>query len=390
MISQHKPTILIVDDEQGTLRSLEMILRDSYRICTAESGREAVEFIRQLPVDMILTDIHMPDMTGIEVLKYSKDLDPTREVVMVTGYANLETAKAALRLGALDYLHKPFEASHILNVVKNGLAKRCKAREALNRLKNLDQQNQHLETELLKSEEKAEMGELTCGVVHDMNNPLTVIQGYVHILLNKLNKNGKLSEEESKVYRQYLENVEKQIFQCRDIAHEFLNFARGGEMEVRHLNLKLMIEELIGIYKRNSIARYVDIELIAEEGIPEIKLNIGLIRQVFVNMIVNAMHAMDSKGKLRIRIRHEEGGVLVEFEDNGKGIPPENLDKIFQTFFTTKEGGKGSGLGLAISKKIVERHGGRISVKSDVGKGTTFAIFFPSQPLESLLHQKTA
>lgn len=374
----NKATILAVDDENGALRSLEMILKDEYNVILAQSGQQAVELLAQQSVDFIITDIHMPDMSGIDVLHHSKEEDPSREVLIVTGFANLETAKAALRLGALDYIHKPYNASDIVELVQKGLEKRKKAQEALSQLKTLNKEKEQLEDQLMKNEQDTSLGELTCGVVHEINNPLTVIQGYVDLILKKINKDdgGDLKD---KTYQEYLKTVEGQIHQCRNIAMDFLNFVRGEKGEEKSLDLKLMLQELIKMYQSNPLGRQVKFNLICKEDVSEISLSIGLIRQVFVNMIVNAMHAMNSKGTLNIVLRQKEEGLEVDFNDSGKGIPEENLDKIFDTFFTTKEGGKGSGLGLSISKKIVERHGGTISVQSQVGTGTTFSIFLPFQ-----------
>ncbi len=370
--------ILAVDDEQGALRSLEMILKDDYDVIMAESGKQAVALLEEQPVDYIITDIHMADMTGIEVLHYSKEQDATREVLVVTGFANLETAKAALRLGAQDYIHKPFEAADILSNVENGLKKREKAHQALEQLHHLNKEKENLEDLLVQSEKSASLGELTCGVVHEINNPLTVIQGYVDLMMKKINANEAEHLKEDK-YQDYLKTVEDQIHQCRNIAMDFLNFARGDSNEEKSLDVKLMLEDLVALYHDNPIGREVKFEIKTEESIPEIKLSIGLIRQVFVNMIVNALHAMDSKGTLEIVLRRKETGLEIDFKDTGKGIPDELKEKIFETFFTTKEGGKGSGLGLSISKKIVERHGGNIALQSKVGKGTTFTIFLPYQ-----------
>lgn len=376
---KNQATILIVDDEIAILKSLEVILKDRYRVCTAERGDEALEFIKQIPVDLILADIHMPDMTGIEVLRQSKELDPSREVVMVTAYSHIETAKAALRLGAMEYVHKPFEANQILSLVENGLEKRRKAQEVINQLEILRQENEEMELEIVNAAKNSTLNELTYGVIHEMSNPLTVIQGYVDLLLKRLNKEENLADKKNNEYGKYLHNVESQIHECRTIALEFLNFVRGGYNEKKNVNLKWLLEELVSIYQTNPLGRFVQMQVIVDQEIPELALNISLVRQVFVNFIMNALHAMNSKGKLEILVRKLSDGVEIDFKDTGHGIPPENLERIFETFFTTKDGGKGSGLGLSISKKIVERHGGRISVQSEVGIGTTFTLFFPSQ-----------
>ncbi len=381
-----KPTVLAVDDEQGALRSLEMILKGEYHVLVAQNGKQAVELLDQQPVDFVITDIHMPDMTGIQVLRHSKERDPSREVLIVTGYANMETAKSALRLGALDYIEKPYDPSEVIKNVQKGIEKKRKAQEAFQQLKTLNKEKESLEDLLMKSEKNDSLGELTFGVVHEINNPLTVIQGYVDLILKQLNQNGEVNFKDPK-YQDYLKTVEGQIHQCRNIAMDFLSFVRGGNGEQKSLDLKLMLQDLIKMYRSSPLAREVEFSLVCDKQIPEIQLSIGLIRQVFVNLIVNALHAMNSRGKLQITLHRKESGVEIDFKDSGKGISKENREKIFETFFTTREGGKGSGLGLSISKKIVERHGGTISYESEVGHGTTFTIFLPFQPQAQ--HQPT-
>lgn len=375
-------TILVIDDEEGTRAALEMILKENYRILKAQSGREGLAALKEQPVDLVVTDIHMADITGIEVLRHAKQIDPALEVVMVTGFANLDTAKAALRLGALDYINKPFDTKHIREIVREGVEKHQKAKEALRQLEILQKQKEEMEKELMVSERLVNAGQLSCGVIHEMNNPLTIIQGYVDLLLKKMNKNGALSEKEGEEYREYLGTVEKQVQQCRDIAMSFMGFVRDSSIERHPLQLNLMLEELVNLFRVQQMAMRIQIAVHPGMELPEMMLNIGLIRQVFVNLMVNAMHAMPNGGNLDIFLLDCGDHIEVKFKDTGIGISPDNLKKIFQVLFTTKEGGKGSGLGLAISKKIVERHGGAISVESEVGKGTTFTVALPKQPKE--------
>lgn len=386
-----KATILVIDDEAGTRIALDMILKDNYRVLKAESAQEGLSFIKEQKVDLVMTDIHMPDMTGIDLLRQVKQLDPTLEVVMVTGYANLDTAKAALRLGALEYINKPFDYGHIREIVREGVEKHRRAQETIRNIENLRQEKEGLERELMISERLVNAGQLTTGVIHEMNNPLTIIQGYVEILMKKL-KNGGLSQKESEEYNEYLGTVEKQVQQCRDIAVGFLSFVREQKVETHPLQLNLMLEELAALFKMQEMARKVKITVHGDPNLPEIPLSVALVRQVLVNLMVNAIHAMPQGGSLDLRTEDKPECVEVRISDTGTGISPENLKKMFQVLFTTKEGGKGSGLGLAISKKIVEKHGGTISVASELGKGTIFTLQFPKQVSKetSLKHAKGA
>lgn len=374
-----KPIVLVIDDQKGTLVALDMILQDACQVLRAASGKEGVELLKKNPVEVVFTDIHMPDLNGLEVLRMAKQIDPMLEVVMVTGYANLDTAKKSLRLGAFDYVSKPFDAGHICEIAQEAISKRRKAKEVIEQLQKLQKQKETLEGELVSSERLINAGRLTCGVIHEMNNPLTVIQGYVEILMKKLNNNGHLCKEEYEEYQHFLKTVENQVQQCREIALGFLSFIRNSHIEPHPLQLNLMLAELSKMMSVQGMGHQVAIELHADQELPEIPVHIGLIKQVFVNLMMNAVYAMPQGGRLDIFTQDKGDEIEIRLEDTGTGIAPENMAKLFQTFFTTKEGGKGSGLGLAISKQIVERHGGAIFVKSELGKGTTFTVRLPKQ-----------
>ncbi len=148
MIVSEKPLILIVDDELGPRESLRMILRDDYEVETAGSGKEATSLIDKNEFDLIILDIRMPEMNGIDLLKIIREKTPATEVIMVTAYASVDTATEALRLGAVDYLNKPFEVSHVRNVVKKGLNKRCQSREVGRKLDELQLAKLNLEEEI--------------------------------------------------------------------------------------------------------------------------------------------------------------------------------------------------------------------------------------------------
>lgn len=148
MIMSEKPLILVVDDELGPRESLRMILRDDYRVETAVNGKEAISLINNNDFDLIILDIRMPEMNGIDLLKVIRGKTPETEVIIVTAYASVDTATEALRLGAVDYLNKPFEVSHVRSVVKKGLNKRSQSREVGRKLDELQLAKLSLEEEI--------------------------------------------------------------------------------------------------------------------------------------------------------------------------------------------------------------------------------------------------
>ena len=377
-----KPTLLIIDDDQSAQRALHILLMPDYHVIVKGSAEQGLAQLKQSEIEVVLTDINIPDMNGLDVLKRIKAHDPLIEVVMVTGYGHLDTAKVAMRLGACAYVNKPFEVSQVQEVVREALAKRNKAKAEKERLKALEKQNKEMETHLIRSERIVNAGQLTCGVIHEINNPLTIIQGYVEILLHKLNKSGHLTKEEIQEYQQYLSSMDQQVQQCRDIAVNFLNMVRESKIEYQPVEINPLLEELIKLFRAQQMANQVTLMFQPDPTLPTIFGHTSLMRQVFVNLMVNALHAMPQGGHLQLTTQAVGEGIEVQVQDTGSGIAPENVSKLFQGLFSTKENGKGTGLGLVITKTIIERHGGKISVQSQVGKGTTFLVYLPKHPQE--------
>ena len=226
--------------------------------------------------------------------------------------------------------------------------------------------------QLIHSSKLADIGQIAAGVVHDVNNPLSAVSGYVQLLL--------MREDIGEEVRAELNIVREGAKRIDAIVQSLLGFARKGTSEEEVFE-KVDVNETIGKLKlltRHSLSvGRIQLTLELDKNLPEIHGQSGKLQQVFMNMIGNAHQAMPQGGALSIRTSYRDGFVNVAFSDTGVGIPQENLEKIFHPFFTTKSSDKGTGLGLSISRKIVEEHEGTIQVESQVGKGTTFTVKLP-------------
>jgi two-component system NtrC family sensor kinase len=216
----------------------------------------------------------------------------------------------------------------------------------------------------------AAIGELAANVAHEINNPLTSVLGYTSHLLKTLN----VPEEA----RQKLRMMEQETLRVRKIIRNLLDFSRQRASRMQPGDLLQPLRETVSLLRGAADAAAVRII----EDYPESPLIISMdhdeIKQVFINLMNNALHAMPTGGELRIRVdagRDNERGV--EFSDTGHGIPGEHLGKIFEPFFSTKGNGDGTGLGLSISYRIIQNHGGRIEVDSEVGRGSRFRVVLP-------------
>jgi len=224
---------------------------------------------------------------------------------------------------------------------------------------------------IMESERLAHIGELAAGVAHEINNPLTGIVTYSHLLLERAStENGT---------RQSLEKIVKQANRCRDIIRGLLDFSRQRKPEKRLSNVNRVLEECVSLVDNQVLFQNIRIVRRLNPDVPQVLIDPSQIQQVFMNMILNAAEAMNGGGKLTVTTRHvpADSAVEVEFADTGHGIKEGDLDRIFSPFFTTKEVGHGTGLGLAISYGIVKEHKGTITVESEEGQGATFTISLP-------------
>ena len=225
--------------------------------------------------------------------------------------------------------------------------------------------------QLIQHEKLASIGQLAAGVAHEVNNPLGSIMLYAHLVKQKM--------EESDPKAKDIKFIMEEAKRCQKIVSGLLNFSRQGQIRLKKHNVGAIIGKVVTAVKKQTIFKDIEIFVDIDESIPEITIDGDQIYQVFLNIAINAAEAMPDGGTLTIKAASdfETNRVIIEFIDNGVGIPKENLKSLFTPFFTTKQIGKGTGLGLPIAYGILKMHKGNIQVKSDVGLGTVFNISLP-------------
>ena len=225
------------------------------------------------------------------------------------------------------------------------------------------------EIKLLQSEKQASIGKLAAGVAHEINNPLTAVLTNSMLLLEDLPEDNPMYED--------VKNIADETLRCRDIVRGLLEFARQEAPAKTESDLNKIADSVIGLVRKQFSFKNISIEQELAPDLPLVKLDRDQIQQVIVNMLINAMEAIERDGEIFLRTSYDTENRTVELKisDSGHGIPEDVRLKLFDPFFTTKDGG--TGLGLSISHGIVERHGGRITCESRPGKGTTFTIAFP-------------
>jgi two-component system NtrC family sensor kinase len=227
------------------------------------------------------------------------------------------------------------------------------------------------QNQLLQSEKMASLGKLAAGVAHEINSPLTGILTYSS-LLHKAKKEDDPDKED-------LEVIVNETNRCKMIVKGLLDFARQTEPQKALSDINEVINKSINLISHQASIQNVKIEKKIKPDLPKIMIDPGQIQQVFINILLNAIEAMPQGGTLTISSEIEDDLAVIEFTDTGIGIPEENLPKIFDPFFTTKKQGKGTGLGLSVSYGIIERHRGKLQVKSQMSRGTTFTVKLPTK-----------
>ncbi len=248
----------------------------------------------------------------------------------------------------------------------------------INYLRDVTEQK-NLQEQLIRSDKLASLGTLVAGIAHEINNPLGIIAGYSEALLERLREAEAGESPSLEDFPEYLQTINKEIFRCKDILQSLLDFARPSTGTKRLIDINELIKEVLLLVEHKARKHRHTIKLDLASPIPHTRVDPGAMRQVFMNIIMNAFYFMEEEGTILIRTSfdHEHDLIVIGISDSGRGIKRELLKRIFDPFFTTKPVGKGTGLGLSISHRIVTEHDGVLDVESTEGRGTTFVIKLP-------------
>ncbi|MFL6568188.1 MAG: sensor histidine kinase [Chthoniobacterales bacterium] len=376
-ISPELPKVLVIDDEMGPRESLRMLLKPNYQVHTADSVEAGILLLREKQPDAVITDIRMPGTNGIDGLRRIREIDPHVAVIMLTGFGALETAQEALRLGANDYINKPFDAHEMRDVISRNVERTRVHRTGETAAAEIRELNNRLLKELAQKERLASLGQASAEFVHDLGNPLTIVWGYVQLLAKKLDQseseNGKAGASAKE-----LNIIEQNVRLCRELLTMWQSYGSVEAAPHQPISICAIVNEVVK--GTASIATQHGVEMVTDmdDDPCTVEGDSLQIKRAIQNVIVNAIQAAaETKGTVKVACVRKEFYVDVRVEDTGAGMTPQQIPKIFEPYFTTKQGKSGTGLGLYITKKVVEDHNGSIKVDSAPQLGTTFTIRLP-------------
>ena len=381
---EEKQTVLIVDDEQGSLDLLQRTLRGFYLVLRAGDGSQGLTFLGSQPVAAVIADQRMPGMTGVEFLTRACRNYPLTQRILLTGYTEVDGLIEAINSGRVfGYLAKPWHPADLLSLLRRAVDTHgllCEKEKLLGDLRQKNRELEHLlaetrrlEEQKLQDERWAALGRLAGMVAHDLRNPLAAIRCHAGLLEESGSPGSPLQDSPRAIFQQ-VELMRKYI-------DELLLFSRPKDpgASMRPYPVQALFAALEEAFSGRCRQRNLRFETrVSYQG--PIHVDSSQIYRVLENLLQNAAEAAESGGRILLSVDLENGqGIVIRVEDSGPGVAPEIRATLFEPFVTRNKPG-GTGLGLAIVKKIVQEHGGRVWVEEGELGGACFGVLLPLPP----------
>ncbi len=376
--------VLVIDDELGPRESIRFLLNEGHDVFCAGSVDNGVALLRKESPDVVIMDIKMPKKSGIDGLREIRARDSDVSVVMLTGFGTLETAQEAIRLGATDYLKKPFDTSDLREMVRKYVKQTRAARVARKRNETFEQVehiNAQLQQEVSDKQHLASLGQASSEFVHDLRNPLSVICGYVQLLIDDLHSTEQLQRSSPRETINYLEIIAKNAQRCQEMSNMWRDLASQKPLEKEEVDLTAVVGDLVE--SCSPLAAEKAASIVTSPGSPTCHIDANRLQlfRALQNILVNALQAVPAQGGLvELSWESDAHSLLIVVEDNGCGIPVEQIDEVFTPGHSTKGKSNGMGLGLFITKRIIEGHGGTISLVNRPEGGVRATTRLPLAP----------
>jgi signal transduction histidine kinase len=370
-------TVLLVDDEEDIREVLSLSLQDlGYTVHTADNGQTALDQFESIRPRIVLTDIKMPGMDGIELLQQVKRRDPEAEVVMITGHGDMDLAIRSLKSDATDFITKPINVDALeiaLKRVHDKIVMKRQLKDYTASLEALIKEKIELQDHL------SSLGLMIGSISHGLKGLLTGLDGGMYLV-----ESGFTKENQDQI-KEGWETVKIMVERIRKMVLDILFYAKERHLNWERVDAHSFCSEIAPAVASKVAGKGIEFVPELDESIGEIEIDAGYLHSAIINLIENAVDACmkdtdKDEHKIVFSARKSKGSILFDVFDNGVGMDHDTVEKLFTPFFSSK-GRKGTGLGLFISNKIIEQHGGNITVKSTPGQGSLFTIRIPlSQP----------
>jgi two-component system, NtrC family, sensor kinase len=373
---------LVVDGDILDRQTAEHVLNSAgYQVCAGISGEEALALFDQHPIDLVVTEINLPGIDGIELIHRIKESDPHIACVVMTERQDQESVIEAMRSGAVSFLHKPFTNADLEQAAFRAMQVRKRQRRLCQLEKELHEtqrERERFESHLIDTEKLSSLGQLAPRIAHEIKSPLQVIWGHAELAMHWVQQ---LEGENLERAMESLEKILPAASQIQALVQQMFELGKPLKPSIEEIDLVREVDAILDDLVYLGALKNCEIERYYEKDLAHITGDRPQLDQVFRNLFINASQAMEQLSDRRLRVYLTTGAtntVDVRISDSGCGIKPDDLEHIFQPFYTTKTNGKGTGLGLAIAHSVVERHGGRIEVRSQPKKGTNFTVILPT------------
>ncbi len=360
------PSVVVVEDNADLRAYLRQELGRWYRVIAMGDSLESLEHIRTAGADLVISDVMMPVMDGLQLTQRLKSGANTGEIpiLLLSAREDLETKVRGFEVGADDYVSKPFQIAELRARINLHL-----------RLRDQTRQLKEAQAAMMRQEKMALLGTVVAGVAHETNNPLHFLQGNLRVLTERLRR--LVPEAASGEIKEIIADMEESLNRIVVVTRQLLTFGRQeSSAETSEVSITEVVELVLKMAKAKAAPHVHLMHDLA--GTEKVRAGPQELFQILLNLVQNAAQALDNRpGEVRVRAVESDGVVEIRVEDDGVGIPQENLRHVFEPFFSTKPAGTGTGLGLAIVRQLVEGQKGHISLESEVGHGTTVCVRLP-------------
>ncbi|MBI4208914.1 MAG: response regulator [Deltaproteobacteria bacterium] len=366
--------ILFVDDERDATETFRQQFQDEFLLILTNSPEEGLEIVRREKPAVVIADQKMPTLTGAQFLEIVRKEHPETFRILLTAYSDIAAIIEAVNKGEIyRYFAKPYNVAEMEITLKRSLETYKIARER----DRLYREKIEIFQKLSRTNRLAGLGHLAEGMAHEIRNPLVAIKTFFDLLPEK--------KEDYEFMTRFAEIARKEVHRIAKLLDELTRFAEPPKPCLMEVDLNEIARSVIGLVETEAKSHKVDIRSNLGEDFSLVVLDPEQIKQVLLNIVLNGLQAMSPGGLLEIETRRgiRPNEIQIIISDSGAGIPSENMEAIFNPFFTTKAPNQGVGLGLSIAHQIIQEHKGSIDVESRIHEGTKFIVTLPKNPLQA-------